>query len=120
MRSAAAAHPVAGFAQEIILLGGEIRHDEAAQREALAQHRGHVGPGHRHSGVVLRDQPAHRDAGEIVEQWPHRLPDRAAHILEVLELVEKKAKAEDIRCKAIVGGVALPEISRSTYGEKEG
>ncbi len=42
------------------------------------------------------------------------------YILEVLELVEKKAKAEDIRCKAIVGGVALPEISRSTYGEKEG
>jgi 4-hydroxy-4-methyl-2-oxoglutarate aldolase len=42
------------------------------------------------------------------------------YILEVLELVEKKAKAEDIRCKAIVGGVAVPEISRSTYGEKEG
>jgi len=41
------------------------------------------------------------------------------YILEVLELVEKKAKAEDIRCKAIVGGVAVPEISRSTYGEKE-
>jgi 4-hydroxy-4-methyl-2-oxoglutarate aldolase len=42
------------------------------------------------------------------------------YILQVLELVEKKAKAEDIRCKAIVGGVAVPEISRSTYGEKEG
>jgi 4-hydroxy-4-methyl-2-oxoglutarate aldolase len=41
------------------------------------------------------------------------------YILEVLELVEKKAKAEDIRCKAIVGGVAVPEISRSTYGEKD-
>jgi len=41
------------------------------------------------------------------------------YILEVLELVEKKAKAEDVRCKAIVGGVAVPEISRSTYGEKE-
>jgi regulator of RNase E activity RraA len=41
------------------------------------------------------------------------------YILEVLDLVEKKAKAEDIRCKAIVGGVAVPEISRSTYGEKE-
>jgi 4-hydroxy-4-methyl-2-oxoglutarate aldolase len=41
------------------------------------------------------------------------------YILEVLELVEKKAKAEDIRCKAIVGGVAVPEISRATYGEKE-
>src|SRR5229473_2199417 len=39
------------------------------------------------------------------------------YILEVLELAEKKAKAEDIRCKAIVGGVAVPEISRSTYGE---
>ncbi len=41
------------------------------------------------------------------------------YILEVLELVEKKAKAEDIRCKAIVGGVAVPEIARATYGEKE-
>src|SRR5262252_9178527 len=39
------------------------------------------------------------------------------YILEVLELVEKKAKAEDIRCKAIVGGAAVPDISPSTYGE---
>jgi len=41
------------------------------------------------------------------------------YILEVLELVEKKAKAEDVRCKAIVGGAAVPDISPSTYGEKE-
>ncbi len=41
------------------------------------------------------------------------------YILEVLELVERKAKAEDIRCKAIVGGAAVPEISPATYGEKE-
>src|SRR5262249_718078 len=34
---AAAAHPVAGVAQEIILFGREIPHDETAQREALAQ-----------------------------------------------------------------------------------
>ena len=39
-------------------------------------------------------------------------------ILEVLELAEKKAKAEDIRCKAIEGGIPVPEISRATYGEK--
>ncbi|HMA72454.1 MAG TPA: RraA family protein [Xanthobacteraceae bacterium] len=38
-------------------------------------------------------------------------------ILDVLEIAEKKAKAEDIRCTAIVGGAAVPEISQSTYGE---
>jgi len=38
-------------------------------------------------------------------------------ILDVLEITEKKAKAEDIRCTAIVGGAAVPEISQSTYGE---
>lgn len=38
-------------------------------------------------------------------------------VLEVLEEAEKKAKAEDIRCKAIDSGVAVPDISRSTYGE---
>src|SRR5499427_10482325 len=38
-------------------------------------------------------------------------------ILEVLETVEKKAKAEDIRCTAIVGGAPVAEISKSTYGE---
>jgi 4-hydroxy-4-methyl-2-oxoglutarate aldolase len=42
------------------------------------------------------------------------------YILEVLEVVEKKAKAEEIRCKAIVGGAAVPDISRSTYGEEKG
>jgi regulator of RNase E activity RraA len=41
------------------------------------------------------------------------------HVLEVLELAEKKAKAEEVRCKAIVGGVAVPDISLATYGEKD-
>jgi regulator of RNase E activity RraA len=40
------------------------------------------------------------------------------NILEVLDLAEKKAKAEDIRCKAIDGGIPVPDISRATYGEK--
>jgi 4-hydroxy-4-methyl-2-oxoglutarate aldolase len=40
-------------------------------------------------------------------------------ILDVLELAEKKAKAEDLRCKAIDGGIPVPDISRSTYGEKD-
>ena len=39
-------------------------------------------------------------------------------IVEVLELAEKKAKAEDLRCKAIDGGIPVPDISRATYGEK--
>jgi 4-hydroxy-4-methyl-2-oxoglutarate aldolase len=38
-------------------------------------------------------------------------------ILEVLELTEKKAKAEEARCQAIVGGAAVVDISRSDYGE---
>jgi 4-hydroxy-4-methyl-2-oxoglutarate aldolase len=40
-----------------------------------------------------------------------------ARILNVLEVAERKAKAEDIRCTAIVGGAAVAEISPSTYGE---
>ena len=43
-----------------------------------------------------------------------------ARILEVLALAETKAKAEDIRCRAIDGGIPVPDISRATYGEKEG
>jgi regulator of RNase E activity RraA len=38
-------------------------------------------------------------------------------ILDVLELVEKKAKAEETRCQAIVGGAAVADVSRSDYGE---
>jgi regulator of RNase E activity RraA len=40
-------------------------------------------------------------------------------IMPVLELCEKKARAEEIRCQAIENGVPVPEISRSTYGEKK-
>jgi hypothetical protein len=39
-------------------------------------------------------------------------------VLEVLEGAEKKAKAEEIRCKAIDDGIPVPDISRATYGEK--
>jgi regulator of RNase E activity RraA len=39
-------------------------------------------------------------------------------ILDVLEIAEKKAKAEDVRCTAIVGGAPVPEIAKSTYGEE--
>jgi len=38
--------------------------------------------------------------------------------MPVLELCEKKARAEEIRCQAIENGIPVPEISRSTYGEK--
>ena len=38
-------------------------------------------------------------------------------ILDVLEIAEKKAKAEDVRCTAIVGGAPVAEISKPTYGE---
>jgi 4-hydroxy-4-methyl-2-oxoglutarate aldolase len=40
------------------------------------------------------------------------------YILEVLDLAEKKAHAEAIRCKAIDDGIPVPDISRASYGEK--
>ena len=42
----------------------------------------------------------------------------ADKIMPVLEMCEKKARAEEIRCQAIENGIPVPEISRSTYGEK--
>jgi 4-hydroxy-4-methyl-2-oxoglutarate aldolase len=38
-------------------------------------------------------------------------------VLEVLEAAERKARAEDLRCKAIDDGVPVPDISRANYGE---
>jgi regulator of RNase E activity RraA len=40
-------------------------------------------------------------------------------VLEVLELAERRARAEDVRCRAIDEGVAVPDISRATYGDNE-
>ena len=37
---------------------------------------------------------------------------------DVLALAQEKAEAEDARCKAIDDGIAVPDISRATYGEK--
>jgi len=42
----------------------------------------------------------------------------ADKIMPVLDLCEKKARAEELRCQAIENGIPVPEISRSTYGEK--
>jgi len=39
-------------------------------------------------------------------------------VLEVLDAAEAKAKAEEVRCKAIDDGIPVPDISRATYGEK--
>src|SRR5215831_8726037 len=39
-------------------------------------------------------------------------------VLEVLEAAERKAAAEDVRCKAIDDGIPVPDISRASYGEK--
>jgi regulator of RNase E activity RraA len=39
-------------------------------------------------------------------------------IMEVLEAAEAKSHAEEARCKAIDGGIAVPDISRASYGEK--
>jgi regulator of RNase E activity RraA len=40
-------------------------------------------------------------------------------IMPVLELCEKKARAEEIRCQAIENGVPVPEISRASFGDKK-
>ena len=40
-------------------------------------------------------------------------------VLEVLEAAEQKANAETVRCKAIDDGIPVPDISRSSYGEKK-
>jgi 4-hydroxy-4-methyl-2-oxoglutarate aldolase len=37
---------------------------------------------------------------------------------DVLTLAQQKAEAENIRCRAIDEGIAVPDISRATYGEK--
>jgi hypothetical protein len=39
-------------------------------------------------------------------------------ILPVLEVAEKKSRAEEIRCKAIDDGMPVPDIARASYGEK--
>jgi len=39
-------------------------------------------------------------------------------ILAVLEVAEKKSRAEGIRCKAIDDGMPVPDIARASYGEK--
>jgi regulator of RNase E activity RraA len=40
-------------------------------------------------------------------------------ILEVLEVAERKSKAEEERCRAIDNGVSVPDISRASFGEKK-
>jgi hypothetical protein len=62
-RQAARADPLTDVAQEIGFLSGKISHDEPAQEQALAQHREHVGAGHRPGRVVLCDQPTHGNPG---------------------------------------------------------
>ena len=41
-----------------------------------------------------------------------------ARMTDVLTLAQEKAQAEDVRCKAIDDGIAVPDISKATYGEK--
>ena len=85
----ALAQPVRHVLQEGAVQRGEVADDEAAQGQALDQHRAHQGrrpvrarrvAGHR---VVVGDQAAHRHAGEGIEPRQHRIPDLAADILEI-------------------------------------
>jgi len=47
-----------------------------------------------------------------------RIAPERIRTLTTLDLAERKATAEDVRCKAIDGGIGVPDISRATYGEK--
>ena len=80
--------PLRHVAHEIGEACGEIGDDEAADGEALGQDVAQqqlrrFGPGRQFGRVVLRDQPAHRNARERIEQRQHRIEHRAADILEI-------------------------------------
>src|SRR5215469_5207075 len=79
----AAADPGGDVVQEILLAVGKVPDDEAADEKAFPQHREHVGAGKGRCHIVLRDEPADRDAGEGVEQRPYCLLHRTADILEI-------------------------------------
>ena len=66
----------------------EVPDDEAADGEALrqdgAEDRGRaVGAGRQLGHVVVGDEPADRHAREVVEEREHRVPHRAADVLEI-------------------------------------
>ena len=67
--------------------GGPALHvladDEAAQRDAVHEERGEVLHAVWLLRVVLRDEPAQRNARERVEAREHHVEDLAAHVLEV-------------------------------------
>src|ERR1044072_729842 len=80
--------PLRDLADEIVEAPPEIHHDEAADGEALGEHgaedlRSLVFHVRRVGRAILRDQPAHRNAREWIEQWKHRVPDLTGHILEI-------------------------------------
>ncbi len=80
--------PLRDVALEVAVLGGEVRHDEAADGEPLGQDRAkHLRHAVARLGqlgrAVLRDQPAHRNARKRIEQREHRVPHRPADILEI-------------------------------------
>ena len=83
----ALAHPLRHVAQEVAMARGEIADDEAADGQALGQHRAHhlAGPFRRCLAeiIVFRDQAADRHARERIEQREHRVEHRAADILEI-------------------------------------
>ena len=87
-------------AHDAAVVGRAVPIDEAALLQFVEQGRG---------------DPAHF----LQAALEHFIDFRGrAGVFEVLELAEKKAKAEEARCKAIDGGIPVPDISRATYGEK--
>src|SRR5262245_23034211 len=71
-----------------VVIAGEFVVDVAAQSKTLAQYLTHgrgkkIWSGSGTRGVVLGDQPAHRDAGKLVEQGQHGLPNGAPDIFEI-------------------------------------
>src|SRR5215207_10204386 len=109
----ALAQPLADLGRELPRLRLEVPDDETANGEALrqdgAEDRGGAVRSRRQLGhVVVGDEPAHGHAREVVEEREHRIPHRAADVLEIdvdalraggLELLR------EIRCAVVDGGV---------------
>src|SRR5687767_11706854 len=109
--------PAADLAEEVVGLGGEIRDDEAAQRQALDKDRVHQQRSavrtRRQSGfIVVRDQPADRHPCEGVQKREDGVPDLAADILEIdvdaLRASRSQAFAEI--CRAVIESCLEAEL----------
>ena len=71
-----------------------------------------IGASRQLGHVVLRDQAAHRDAREIVEQREHRVPHRAAHVLEI------DVDAARAGCSQLLGEILRAVVDRRVEAQR--